>query len=231
MAEEATTFDADEENGDNSVATTTLVVGEHSAYKSVADLIEGKRKADEYIAKLTADLKTATAEIEELRKSTTIANELKQIRENKMDTENTKTLELPADAIKQIALDAMQEENKKTLAESNLANCRQAVASQSGDVDLALKTKANELGCSVEYLENIAKESPKAFKSMFGIKEGVTFDSINYLQSSRQIDNDSLQNESDGFFKNKEALKSPAKVAEFMEKAMKNPSILNNVKW
>jgi len=231
MAEEATTSQAVIGDDDNPVATTTLVVGEHSAYKSVEDLIEGKRKADEYIAKLTTDLKNAKATIEELQKGSSIVDELKQIREKKMDTENTNTPQLPEDAIKQIALNAMQEETQRTQAESNLANCKQAVASLNSDVDLALKNKANELGCSVEYLESIAKESPKAFKSMFGIKEGVSFDSVNFLQSSRHIGSNPSNNEAQTFFKDKDAVRDPARVAEFMKKAMKDPAILDNVKW
>lgn len=66
MADEATTSKAVTDNN-NSVATTTLVVGEHSVYKSVEDLIEGKRNADEYIAKLSAELKEANATIEDLK--------------------------------------------------------------------------------------------------------------------------------------------------------------------
>jgi len=231
MAEEATTSQAVIGDDDNPVATTTLVVGEHSAYKSVEDLIEGKRRADEYIAQLTTDLKNANAIIEDLKKSSSIVDELKQIREKKMDTENTNTPQLPEDAIKQIALNAMQEETQRSQAESNLANCKQAVASINSDVELALKNKANELGCSVEYLEGIAKESPKAFKSMFGIKDAVTFDSVNFLQSSRHIDSNPSNDEAQNFFKDKEAIQDPVRLAEFMKKALKNPSILDTVKW
>ena len=61
MADEATTSGAVTGNNNDSVATTTLVVGEHSVYKSVQDLIEGKRQADDYIAKLSQDLKEARA--------------------------------------------------------------------------------------------------------------------------------------------------------------------------
>lgn len=229
MANEATTSEAVTGNN-NSVATTTLVVGEHSVYKSVDDLIKGKREADEYIAKLSAELKEANATIEDLKKRSDIAGQLKQIRESKMDTENTNTQTLPEDAIKQIALNAMQEANKETEAASNLSQCKDAVAALSGDVDLALKNKAKELGCTVEYLEGIAKTSPKAFKSMFGIKEAVSFDSINFLQSSRHIQETSTD-EASAFFKDKAAVRDPNKIAEFYKKAVANPSILQNTKW
>jgi hypothetical protein len=229
MANEATTSEAVTDNN-GSVATTTYVVGEHSVYKSVEDLFEGAKQKEQYIQKLLNDLKEANSKVEELSQKSNVVEQLKQIRENKMDTENTNT-PLPEDAIKQIALNAMQEANKATEAESNLANCKQAVASLNADVELALKNKAQELGCSVEYLEGIAKTSPKAFKSMFGIKEAVSYDSVNFLQSSRHASTETASTEAEAFFKNKEAHSSPTKVAEFMKKALANPEMLANIKW
>lgn len=230
MADEATTSGAVTGNNNDSVATTTIVVGEHSAYNSVEELVKGKKQADDYIAKLSQELKEAKAQIEQLSQKSNIVEQLKQIRENKMDnTENTNPSQLPEEAIKQIALNAMQDYNKQNEAESNLANCKQAVASVNADVELAMKNKAKELGCSVEYLEGIAKTSPKAFKSMFGIKETVSFDSVNFLQSSRHTGNETANTEADEFFKSKHF--TPSKVAEFMKKAQNNPSMLANVKW
>lgn len=231
MADEATTSKAVTDSVDDSVATTTFVVGEHSVYNSVDSLFEGAKQKEQYIQKLVADLKEANAKIEELSSKSNIVEQLKQIRENNMDnnTENTNTSVLPEEAIKQIALNAMQDYNKQTEAESNLANCKQAVASIEQDVDLALKNKANELGCTVEYLESIARTSPKAFKSMFGIKESVSFDSVNFLQSSRHTNTETQSNEANDFFKSKTT--NPKAVAEFMKKVVANPSLLNNVKW
>ena len=230
MAEEATTSKAVTGTDNNPVATTSYGVGEHSVYNSVEELYKGAIQKEGYIQTLKQELAEARATIEELSKNETIVEKLKQIRENKMDnTENTNPSMLPEEAIKQIALNAMQDYNKATEAESNLANCKQAVASINADVDLAMKNKAQELGCTVEYLEGIAKTSPKAFKSMFGIKETVSFDSVNFLQRSRHANNEPASTEADTFFKSKDM--SPAKVAEFMKKAMANPSMLSNIKW
>lgn len=229
MADEATTSQAVTGNDDNPVATTTYVVGEHSAYNSVEELHKGAIQKENYIQTLKQELAEARATIEELSKNETIVEQLKQIREKKMDnTENTNPSQLPEEAIKQIALNAMQDYNKANEAESNLANCKQAVASINADVDLAMKNKAKELGCSVEYLEGIAKTSPKAFKSMFGIKETVSFDSVNFLQSSRHTGNETANTEADEFFKSKHY--TPAKVAEFMKRAQNNPDVLANFK-
>lgn len=229
MADEATTSGAVTDNSNESVATTTFVVGEHSVYNSVESLFEGAKQKEAYIQKLTADLKEANSKIEELTKNSNIVEQLKQIRENKMDTENTNTSVLPEDAIKQIALNAMQDYNKANEAENNLANCKRAVASTQADVELALKNKAQELGCTVEYLEDIARTSPKAFKSMFGIKETVSFDSVNFLQNSRHVNTEPSNNEAETFFKSKNY--SPAAVAALYKKALENPSMLDNVKW
>ena len=229
MADEATTSQAVTGNDDNPVATTTYVVGEHSAYNSVEELHKGAIQKENYIQTLKQELAEARATIEELSKNETIVEQLKQIREKKMDnTENTNPSQLPEEAIKQIALNAMQDYNKANEAESNLANCKQAVASINADVDLAMKNKAKELGCSVEYLEGIARTSPKAFKSMFGIKETVSFDSVNFLQSSRHTSNETANTEADEFFKSKHY--TPAKVAEFMKRAQNNPEVLANFK-
>lgn len=229
MADEATTSNAVETNN-NDVATTTFVVGEHSVYNSVEGLFEGAKQKEKFIIQLQDELSKARKQIEELSQKSNITEQLKQIRENKMDTENTNTPELPEDAIKQIALNAMQEANKVKEAESNLANCKQAVASISSDVELALKNKAQELGCSVEYLENIAKTSPKAFKSMFGIKEAVSFDTVNFLQSSRQATHETNSGEVEAFFKNQKAWNNPSVVAAFMDKVLKDPSLLSQIK-
>lgn len=205
-------------------ATTSeeiIKVGEHSAYKSVEELKKGKLEADKYIAKLLEDIKTKDEMIEELKSKADVANELKQIREGKMNTENTNTQAVTEDTIKQIALKAMQETSQIEQATNNLNNCKEALAVTNTDVELAMQNKAKELGCTVEYLEDIAKHSPKAFKSMFGIKDY----SIDYLQSSRHIANDS-QDSITSLGSNP----STKAIAEFMNKAFKNPEILNNFK-
>jgi len=220
---EATTLVND---NDGNKATTQFVVGEHTVYNSVEDLYEGAKQKEAYIQKLVSDLKEANTKIEELSKNSTIADQLKQIREH---TENT-TTPVSEEAIKQIALKAMQEEKSLSQAESNLANCKQAVASINSDVDLALKNKAQELGCTVEYLEGIAKTSPKAFKSMFGIKEQVSFADVNYLQSTRHVNTEQANNDAQEFFKSTAGKADIGQVTAFMKKALEHPEILANVK-
>lgn len=221
MTDEATTSEVKQDDKEN--LTGMINVGEHSAYKSVEDLIKGKAEADKYIAQLITALKEKDEAIAELQRKGTIADELKQIREKGM--ENTNTPDITADTMKEIALKVLQDETKAKLESDNLTACHNAVAGIAGDVELALKNKAQELGCTVEYLENIAKTSPKAFKSMFGIKNEVSFDSVNFLQSSRHISNETSNEPIDTA-----SLKDPKAMATFFDRAVRDPSMLTKIK-
>ena len=79
--------------------------------------------------------------------------------------------------------------------------------------------------CLEEYLKDIAQTSPKAFKSMFGIKESAPVVNTDFLQSTKQV---SAETKNDIDFK---AMNSPRAVAALMERALKDPSILDNIKW
>lgn len=226
MTDEATTSNVNENDGGDT--TNVINVGEHSAYKSVEALVKGKAEADKYIAKLLAEAKEKDELISNLTTRANITEELKQIREAKtMGTENTNTLEITEDAMKQIALKAMQEEQASQKAAANWQNCRDAVATLNSDVDLAIKNKAQELGCTVEYLQGIAQTSPKAFKSMFGLKDTVSFDSVNFLQSTRHITNEQSNEDYSEMLK---GANNPRVAAELFNKAMKDPSMLDKLK-
>ena len=94
----------------------------------------------------------------------------------------------------------------------------------------SLGKKTKELldsSATVEYLEGIAKTSPKAFKSMFGIKETVSFVSVNFLQSARHVtQTDEAKEEINTAMKN---AKDPRQMAELFNKLAKDPSLLNNI--
>jgi DNA-binding MarR family transcriptional regulator len=226
MTDEATTSDVEELN-DKGETTNFINVGEHSGYKSVEDLIKGKAEADKFIERLKAEAREREELIAQLQKNNSIVEELKQIRSMNMNTENTNAHDVNEDAMKQIALKVLQDENANKIATDNLNNCKSAVAALNSDVELAMKNKAQELGCTVEYLEGIAKTSPKAFKSMFGIKETVSFDSVNFLQSSRHVtQTDDAKEEINAAMKN---AKDPRQMADLFNKLAKDPSLLNNI--
>ena len=63
MTNEATTST---DNVDNNAATTTIVVGEHSAYKDVDALVKAKAEANDFILKLKEENKELNKQVEEL---------------------------------------------------------------------------------------------------------------------------------------------------------------------
>lgn len=221
------------ENDTEDTKKTVFVVGEHSVYNSVEDLFEGAKQKEAYIAQLIKANKELQERYDSLEHTNNLVKELQEFRKDitekgvdNMDNTNTT---VDYDTMKEIALKAMQEQTEAQKAENNLNECLSAVSKLGEDVELALKNKAGELGVGVEYLKDIAKTSPKAFKSLFGLKQS---DAIapNFLQSTKQVSNES-GNEAEEFFKNKQLSSSPRAIAAFMEKAMKDPSILDNVKW
>ena len=229
MSDVGTATNDIEVNNTEGTQKTVFVVGEHSVYNSVDDLFEGAKQKEAYIAELIKANKELQAKYDSLEKNNNLVDELKQFRKdtlegkvNNMDATNTT---VDNDTIKEIALKAMQEEAARNAAAANLNDCINAVAKVSGDAALALKNKANELGVSEEYLKDIAQTSPKAFKSMFGIKESAPVVNTDFLQSTKQV---STENKDDIDFK---TLNTPRAIAAIMERALKDPSILDNVKW
>lgn len=229
MSDVGTATNDIEVNNTEGTQKTVFVVGEHSVYNSVDDLFEGAKQKEAYIAELIKANKELQAKYDSLEKNNNLVDELKQFRKDtlegkvkNMDATNTT---VDNDTIKEIALKAMQEEAARNAAAANLNDCINAVAKVSGDATLALKNKAAELGVSEEYLKDIAQTSPKAFKSMFGIKESAPVVNTDFLQSTKQV---SIENKDDIDFK---TLNTPRAIAAMMERALKDPSILDNVKW
>lgn len=233
MAEEGTASLSNFDNTDVNTNSTKFVVGEHSVYNSVEDLFEGAKQKEKYIAELIKANKELQEKYDSIEKNNSLVDELrnfrKQVQEGGYEQMDSTNPNVDYDTMKEIALKAMQEKAAEDAAAKNLQECLESIQDKSGDADLAIKSKASELGVSVDYLKDIAMTSPKAFKSMFGIKQesGIA---PNFLQSTKQTTNET-RDEATEFFKNKQLSNSPRAIAAFMEKAMRDPSILDNVKW
>lgn len=233
MAEEGTASLSGSDNTDTNTNGRKFVVGEHSVYDSVEALFEGAKQKEKYIAELIKANKELQEKYDSVEKNNSLLDELrefrKQVQEGGYEPMDSTNPSVDYDVMKEIALKAMQEKAAADAADNNLKDCLDSIGHTSEEADLAIKSKASELGVSVEYLKDIAMSSPKAFKSMFGIKQTETA-SPNFLQSTKQIENDS-RDEASEFFKNKQLSNSPRAIAAFFEKAVRNPSILDNVKW
>ena len=92
--------------------------------------------------------------------------------------------------------------------------------------NLALKNKASELGVTVEDLNDMAATKPQLFKRLFDIKEAPKVDFI--PSSVRQVNNTQPVDGYSEFVKN---ATNPRYVAEMVDKAMKDPSIISGWEW
>lgn len=236
MVDTATTVEP-VEGTDLSEATTTgneqkpFIVGEHSVYNTVEDLYKGAVQKEQYIQKLVKEAAELRAQLEQNKYETDLRQELIKYRKEALMTNNDttqveNTTTLTDDTIKEIALKAMQENMEKQLEEKNLKECKSLLGSSEDDINLALKNKASELGVTMEDLNDMAAKKPQLFKRLFDIKEAPKVDFI--PSSVRQVNNTPTTDGYSEFVKN---ANDPRYVAQMVEKAMKDPSIISNWEW
>lgn len=236
MVDTATTVEP-VEGTDLSEATTTgneqkpFIVGEHSVYNTVEDLYKGAVQKEQYIQKLVKEAAELRAQLEQNKYETDLRQELINYRKEALMTNNDttqveNTTTLTDDTIKEIALKAMQENMVKQQQEKNLQECKSMLGSTEDDINLALKNKAGELGVTVEDLNDMAATKPQLFKRLFDIKEAPKVDFI--PSSVRQVNNTPSTDGYTDYIKN---ATNPRYVAEMVEKAMKDPSIVSGWEW
>lgn len=236
MADTETTVEAAEGTIVSEATTAGIeqkpfIVGEHSVYNTVEDLYKGAVQKEQYIQKLLKEAAELRAQLEQNKYETDLRQELINYRKEALMTNNDttqveNTTTLTDDTIKEIALKAMQENMAKQQAEKNLQECKSMLGSTEDDVNLALKNKASELGVTVEDLNDMAATKPQLFKRLFDIKEAPKVDFI--PSSVRQVNNTQPVDGYAEFVKN---ATNSRYVAEMVDKAMKDPSIVSGWEW
>ena len=236
MADTETTVEAAEGTIVSEATTTGIeqkpfIVGEHSVYNTVEDLYKGAVQKEQYIQKLLKEAAELRAQVEQNKYETDLRQELIKYRKDALMTNNDttqveNTTTLTDDTIKEIALKAMQENMAKQQAEKNLQECKSMLGSTDDDINLALKNKATELGVTVDDLNDMASTKPQLFKRLFDIKEAPKVDFI--PSSVRQVNNTPSTDGYSDYVKN---ATNPRYVAEMVEKAMKDPSIVSGWEW
>lgn len=242
MTDEATTSEVGKDDTEPTVATTAeatkYIVGEHSVYNSVDDLLRGAREKEAYIQKLLGDMKAVKEENESLKQDKSLKETLLNIRKGNTMTEEALTPaentnpQFTDDAIKQIALKAMAEANAAQTAAKNLKECKDLVASKAGDADIAIKNKAEELGVTEQDLTDMAANKPQLFKKLFDITAPVN--GASFITNGVRTE---AQPTTAGTNKFEELIKTPNKcydqnfMASLITEALKNPNILGDSEW
>lgn len=150
------------------------LVGEGKKFRTNEDLAKAKAESDRFIQQLQGELQGLRQELstrqtlEQLmdkigsREDSSIANQSHNQNSNGGDNGNVKSL--TEEDIARLVESRLSEAEKARVHRSNLAAVQQALVESFGqDYVTHLKAKAAELGVTEEYLNTMAKETPKAF--------------------------------------------------------------------
>lgn len=210
-----------------------LVVGANSVYKDVQSLIEGKRQADAFIEKLKAENQALFEQLKAQTNLNKFKEELQQMTEITEATAIGATTQLTEDQIRDIALKSFEAKQAEMQRTSSLQKANDALQAMYGsEASIKKENKAKELGMTVEQLDEMCVNAPKAFNKLMGIEDPqrVTFNSI---QSTMQVVDRTQSNVDERVAKlttDPTYIQSnPQAVASLVEDALKNPSILSSI--
>ncbi len=160
-----------------------LVQAKGENWRDTETLAKGKLQADTYIQELENQLNQMREDIakndyaaqvlEELRGKAADTSTAKTSEANPKDTAGVDETETPSslneDTLKSLVEKTLADREAQTKVQTNLQQVQtqltQRFGEQAGD---AVKAKAEELGMSLQKLEEVASESPAAFMAMFG---------------------------------------------------------------
>lgn len=161
------------------------LVGEGKKFKTPEELARGKWESDQFISSLTREMEDLRKEI--LTRKTTeelldqIAqrtNASAQSREP-LDEDSTRRIETPQvpglkkEDVEKLVAERLQQTELQRTATQNLKEVNDTLEKKWGaEAVQRVKQKAADLGVSLEYLQNQAKVSPKAFYALIGVETG-----------------------------------------------------------
>ena len=150
------------------------LVGDGKKFKTPEELARGKAEADRFIQQLQGELAGLRTELstrqtlEQLMdkmsadKGTENTNQSHNQNSQVGDGQNVKAF--TEEDIARLVEERLSKAEQARIHQSNLAHSKKALEESFGpDYVTHLKAKAQELGVSEEYLNNMAKETPKAF--------------------------------------------------------------------
>ena len=148
---------------------------------------------------------------------------------SKMSVDATNTIS--AEEIQKIVLQSMQQEQVRVAKEANLNKVMADLQATYGtEAENKLTVKSQELGMSVEALKELAKDSPNAFRALMGVQEARTV-SLQDVQRFSTNSGTPQRGVMDDFKENPGLMKDSRYLNDLFNKALKDPSILNDFTW
>ena len=221
----ATTVEGGVQNGgDTNTQSGMYVVGPHSVYNSVNELLEGAKQKEMYIAKLEAENAALQSEVSKASNREQFKQELERLTtptttqqaSATTDDNEGKLKELVNKVLSDKAEEARQSQMRKN-AESIFGN----------ETEQKLEAKASELGMTKDQLTSLPEQ---AFYTLVGIKKESIGVPANMMQG-RQGMFTQTPTDAESFaaeVRSPEA-RNPKKMAELIDRAMKDPSLLANL--
>ena len=171
-----------ENNEENVTSPLAELVGEGRKYSSVEELAKAYKHADQAIEQRNRELAALRDELGRRLDTEELFNRLGQnrdpspldipSRESTPPVEEPKSAPLDNEALAKRIREELERANNEQRIKTNLNSVESKLLEAYGDSQKALevvKLKAQELGVSVEFLQSVAAQSPKAFLAQLGL--------------------------------------------------------------
>lgn len=150
------------------------LVGEGKKYKSVEDALRSIPHAQEHISRLEQEMQQLREDLDGRLNS---EETLKQILERQKGSEEPEAPsdQITPDVIKDMAKSAYEELTQEEKRSKNIQNVDAALRDKWGEKAAEqLKTKADELGVSLQFMQETAAHSPQAFYNLVGLDKSAS---------------------------------------------------------
>lgn len=154
------------------------LVGEGKKFKDLEALAKGKLEADRHIGEITKTLDELRAELAKQDYAKNLLEQMSKGPETRQDdpppntssSSNTENTTQSASDIESLVEKVITEKERNRTVSQNIAVVGEEMERQFGDkATQVLKSKAQELGMSLDRLKDIAAESPTAFFQLIGV--------------------------------------------------------------
>jgi len=170
-------------------------VGEGKQYATQEDLAKGKKEADVFIEQLKLENKELR---EDIGKRPTL-DDVRDIMKLQEENQNTTSSELDEEALNKLVDSRFENIQHKKTAVSNITEASNKMVSLYGEkASEQVSKKAEELGVTVEYLQDQASRSPAMFYSIMGVSEEASNQSVAGNQSPQGKNTEQFNNTQHG---------------------------------
>jgi vacuolar-type H+-ATPase subunit I/STV1 len=155
-------------------------------YASVDEALKGAAHAQTHIQELTAKLAeletTSSTYKSELEKRQSVEETLARLTSQSQEKENTTPPQgLDEGKVQQLIQAQLTASQQQTVADANVKNVNDTLIKQYGEkAGEQVRAKAKELGLSVERLQEMSKEAPKAVLQLFNITQSSKTSNTSY---------------------------------------------------